>query len=222
MAKIPGLPVAFVAIGGVLVWSGIENEPVTAIFRSLASGKAPAKGPGETFATPGVATGAAGNDSATGAGATGSAIADDALRYTGHPYVWGGPANVNGGWDCSSFVSWVLGHDLGMAIPGGSWAQATGSGTSHGPDVARYVLWGGATGVPRAQVQAGDLILWPPNEHVGIATSNTMFVSALNQSLGTLDITMASNGAGWIARRLLAANTSPDLGAVPPGKVATL
>src|ERR1039458_3438819 len=105
MAKIPGLPVAFVAIGGVLVWSGIENEPVTAIFRSLASGKAPAKGPGETFATPGVATGAAGNDSATGAGATGSAIADDALRYVGHPPPWGAPANVNGRGGGSSHLS---------------------------------------------------------------------------------------------------------------------
>ena len=85
MAKIPGLPIAFIALGGVLVWSGVENEPVTAILQGLAAGQRPAKGPAETFATPGTATGAAGNDSATGAGATGSAIADDALRYTGHP-----------------------------------------------------------------------------------------------------------------------------------------
>ena len=28
MAKIPGLPVAFVVIGGVLVWSGIENQQI--------------------------------------------------------------------------------------------------------------------------------------------------------------------------------------------------
>jgi hypothetical protein len=51
MAKIAGLPVAFIAAGGVLVWSGVENEPVTAVFRSLAQGKAPAKGSAETFAT---------------------------------------------------------------------------------------------------------------------------------------------------------------------------
>src|ERR1700691_3593779 len=48
----PGLPLAFIAIGGVLVWSGIENEPVTSIFRTLSTGKAPAKGAPETFATP--------------------------------------------------------------------------------------------------------------------------------------------------------------------------
>ena len=46
-ATIPGLPVAFIAVGGVLVWSGIENEPVTAIFRSLASGKAPVRAGGD-------------------------------------------------------------------------------------------------------------------------------------------------------------------------------
>jgi hypothetical protein len=51
MAKIAGLPVAFIAAGGVLVWSGVENEPVTAVFRSLAQGKAPAKGSAEPFAT---------------------------------------------------------------------------------------------------------------------------------------------------------------------------
>ena len=56
MAKIPGLPVAMIAVGGVLVWSGVENEPVTTIFRSLAKGKPPAKGGAESFATAAAST----------------------------------------------------------------------------------------------------------------------------------------------------------------------
>ena len=101
--KVPGLPVAFIAIGGVLVWSGIENEPVTAVFRLLAQGKTlggPSKvgeGPPETFATAAAPAGtststsaaagtaAAGDTSAHGA----SAAANQAIgRVLAAPYGW--------------------------------------------------------------------------------------------------------------------------------------
>src|ERR1035441_4462170 len=103
MAKIPGLPVAFIAIGGVLVWSGIENEPVTAVFRLLAQGKKPGgpskvgEGPPETFApaaapagtststSAAAGTAAAGDTSAHGA----SAAANQAIgRVLAAPYGW--------------------------------------------------------------------------------------------------------------------------------------
>ena len=54
--KIPGLPVAFIAVGGVLVYSGIENQPLATLLRGLARGQKPAPGPPETFATPGAST----------------------------------------------------------------------------------------------------------------------------------------------------------------------
>lgn len=76
--NIPGLPIALIAIGGVLVWSGIENEPVTAIFRTLATGKAPAKGPAETFAVAAQASSSGSAGSGTGSappGDTGSSTA---------------------------------------------------------------------------------------------------------------------------------------------------
>jgi cell wall-associated NlpC family hydrolase len=221
---IPGLPLGMIAVGGILVFSGIENTSITAILSSLAKGAKPGKGPGELFATPG-STGpntTVGDNTNQGQGATGSAIADDALKYVGHVYVWGGPANVNGGWDCSSFVSWVLGHDLGLALPGGSWASATGSGTEHGPNVASYTLWGGAYHIPQSQVQAGDLICYPPDTHIAIATSSTDGVSAESTANGTGTGPLSEGPGPWIARRVRAINTSTNLGPVPSGKLAGL
>lgn len=89
MAKVPGLPVAFIAVGGVLVWSGIENEPVTAIFRSLASGKTPAKGPAETYATTTAASTTAATPPSTSGMPSGSALANQAIaRVLAAPYGW--------------------------------------------------------------------------------------------------------------------------------------
>src|ERR1035441_380696 len=121
--RLNGLAVGAIAVGGLITWSGIENNSIAVTLKSLLSGQTPTPGPGSTISvTPpsssGVATSGAGGSSATG-----SAIANDALKYVGHAYVYGGPSNVTGGWDCSSFVSWVIGHDLGMTIPGGSWAR---------------------------------------------------------------------------------------------------
>ena len=50
---IPGIPLALMAVGGVLVWSGVQNTTITSILHSLASGKKPLKGPAQQFATTG-------------------------------------------------------------------------------------------------------------------------------------------------------------------------
>ena len=133
---------------------------------------------------------------------TGVQIAQDALKYVGHKYVYGGPSNAKTGFDCSSFVSLVLGHDLGMQIPGGSWASATDNGTAHGPVVADYISWNGATTIPNDQAQAGDLILYGPNTHCGIATSATRFVSAEDPQDGTGVAPMSAGPGAWITRRI--------------------
>jgi hypothetical protein len=125
-----------------------------------------------------------------GAGAvaavTGAAIAADALRYTGKGYVYGGNASRSGNWDCSSFVSYVLGHDLKMGLPGGRWGDPGFPPNAHGPVVLDYARWPATTLV--ATPQAGDLCIWAgagPDGHIGIATSATSMVSALNPSEGT-------------------------------------
>jgi hypothetical protein len=93
MAKITGLPVAFIAAGGVLVWSGVENEPVTSVFRSLAQGKAPAKGSAEPFATSATTAPAAPSTSGM---PSGSVLANQAIaRVLAAPYGWAAGQN----WD---------------------------------------------------------------------------------------------------------------------------
>jgi cell wall-associated NlpC family hydrolase len=112
---------------------------------------------------------------------TGSAIADDALKYVGAGYVFGGNASKVGDWDCSSFVSYVLGHDLGQPLPGGKWGDPGFPPNSHGPASGTYALFG--TGIDLTEVKAGDLIA--NGEHIGIAISSTQMISAQDPQLGT-------------------------------------
>lgn len=118
-------------------------------------------------------------------------IANDALRYNGAGYQYGGsPANGIGKWDCSSFVSWVMGHDLSMSIP--MYPNGTYTGKAHGPTAAQYLVWSGATTVARASVAAGDLCCWAT--HIGIAIAENQMISAYDTAKGTL--VTAIDGAG--------------------------
>lgn len=212
--RIPGLPVAFIAAGGVLVWSGIENQPVTAVLRSLARGQAPAKGAPETFATPGQSTltapGVPGGTATLGQG-TGGAIAADALRYQGHPYQYGGapgPAGANP-WDCSSFANYVIGHDMGLAIPG--FAAAGGyDGTGHGPPTGVWFVWTGCITVSSnpADAQPGDLAIWDIH-HMGICLGPDQMISAQNPADGTRVSAIAGFTGGPFRIRRLKAVLSP-------------
>lgn len=121
----------------------------------------------------------------------GSSIANDALRYNGAGYQYGGsPATGVGHWDCSSFVSWVMGHDLKMSVP--MYPNGTYTGSSHGPTAAQYLVWSGAATVPRASVASGDLCCWPT--HIGIAIAQNQMISAYDTAKGTL--VTAIDGAG--------------------------
>lgn len=111
------------------------------------------------------------------------AIANDALRYNGAGYIYGGsPASGIGHWDCSSFVSWVMGHDLKMSVP--MYPNGTYTGNAHGPTAAQYLVWSGATSIARSAASAGDLACWPT--HIGIAISNNQMISAYDTAKGTL------------------------------------
>jgi peptidoglycan DL-endopeptidase CwlO len=170
------------------LWSGLTGKSWSQILRLVISGQNPATAQ-TTQATVGAPNlvGGTGSTSATGEAAGqvigtafGSQIANDALQYTGHSYVYGGAPGPNGtnGWDCSSFVNWVLSHDMHMAIPGGTWNPST-----HGPTTLSYLAWSGAQTISRSGVEAGDLCNW--QTHIGIAINNSQMISALNPSMGT-------------------------------------
>lgn len=203
--RVNGFSLAYTATGAVVLWSGIRGTSISDTFRGLLAGQAPT-----TNTEPIIPAVAASSDSATsgssaGSAATASAIANDALKYAGHPYLYGGAPGTAGTrpWDCSSFCNWVLGHDLGMKLPG---ASSPGySGTSHGPNTLLYLGWGAATtvGHSASAAQAGDLCVW--QTHMGIATGGGQMISALNESLGTRVTTIAGGspaGEALFVRRI--------------------
>lgn len=152
--------------GALVLWSAMKGASVTGGLRSLLTGKQPSAANTEPIAGSVAAGGGAGGGSA----ATGSAIADAGLRYVGAGgvYRWGGGALKS--WDCSGFVNYVVGHDLGSAIPG----SPSGAYSGHGPTTIQWALFG--TSVPRSQVEAGDLVVWPLH-HMGIAISGSQMVN---------------------------------------------
>jgi peptidoglycan DL-endopeptidase CwlO len=191
--------------GAILLWSGLRGKSWSVVIRDLVSGqnpdKAPAANPINTSAsvTPvqpvpdasaQVGAGLFGGIQAT---VTGQAIANDAMRYVGRPYVWGG-APLTGGWDCSSFVNWVIGHDLGLSIPEAS----SYDGSTHGPTTLSYLSWTLPQRVANAVTPAKAALLAEPGDilvdpgHMGIATGNGEMISALNPQLGTTTSSIAS------------------------------
>jgi cell wall-associated NlpC family hydrolase len=153
--------------GGVAVWAAVKGVSLGSGLRTLLSGHTlPA---GEDLVL--TATTPAGPPAI----ASNSAIVAAASRYlgTGSVYRWGGASPR--GWDCSGFVNWTLNHDLGLAIPG--YAPGTFTGSGHGPVTAQWAIWSGAVNIPRAQLAAGDLVVWPA-VHMGIAIDNTHMINA--------------------------------------------
>lgn len=85
---IPGLPVALIAGGGVLVFSGVENTPVAGVIRSLARGKAPAPGPEPATTESGTAAGTPAGPGDTSAHNAGAAANQALGRALAAPYGW--------------------------------------------------------------------------------------------------------------------------------------
>jgi len=186
----PILPVALAGIGAYLAWFGVHywmsdvswpSDPIKAVLTGKpmpANTRSPSGLSSSVF---GGGLSSLGSPIAPTAGQT-SQISAAALRYQGKGYVFGGPADVPGDWDCSSFVSYVLGKDLGLVLPGGGRFGDPGYPPhAHGPGSTAYMLYG--LGIDRSQVQAGDLIV--SVEHIGIAISNSQMISAQQPSTGT-------------------------------------
>jgi len=195
----PVVPVMIMSLGAYLTWFGVHywrsdtpwpSDPVKAVLTGkpiptpdrsadeaaikgiVASAQAPAASGGSG----GTATGSVGSG-----GASGDAIAAAALNYIGAGYVFGGRADKVGNWDCSSFVSYVLGHDLGMPLPGGKWGDPGFPPHAHGPATGNYMMFGKP--VTPSQVKKGDLIV--NSEHMGIVVTTGTYMSAKTPSAGT-------------------------------------
>jgi len=162
---VSGAAVAMMAVGGVAVWSGLNNVPFLDALRALSKGQAPKPNRKEPFAP--LTAGAGGSPGATGG--SGGDIVAEAEKWVGKSsYVYGGchgctPCAPGQGVDCSSFVTWVMqrtGHYKGKcSMVAGSSMLAWG----------KKVSW--------ENRQPGDVALWP-GKHCAIITSGSATIEA--------------------------------------------
>ncbi len=179
--KLKGLSlpaIGAISLGGVLAYSGLKGKGFSAVVRNLIAGKDPGLLPVTgAIAVTSSPSGTAQPSAYTTGG--NSAIVNDGRQYLGVPYSWG-KANPKDGWDCSGYLNWVLGHDLGMTLPLG---VKNFDGSWHGPVTGNYLLWTGATTIPRSQAAPGDLACWPT--HIGIVSGSNTMLNAYSRSRPT-------------------------------------
>lgn len=167
---INGVAVSSVAIGSVLLWSGIKGWNLSRTIGEIVTGHKPSGSDVNVLTA----------DSATANGFTTNDVANYALQYQGHAYRFGGAPGKNGTdpWDCSSFANWSF-SKTGHSIPGYGPGQYDGS--VHGPPTGSWIAW--MTHIPQNQAQAGDLVV--SATHMGIVIGPNQMISALNSRLGT-------------------------------------
>jgi tape measure domain-containing protein len=111
-------------------------------------------------------------------GASALSMVQRAAGFDGHPYVWGGGANPDSGFDCSSFVNMIAGMQ-GLPIPGGFHAPSP----QHGPVTTNWLGFGGMKTVPYDAMMPGDLYI--NTGHMGIVTGKGMGFAARSTETGT-------------------------------------
>lgn len=117
--------------------------------------------------------------------ANGGDVVNDIVKWNGHPYRWGGGANPSTGWDCSSFVNWIVGHDFKLNLPGGgSWGSMTSNGRSHGPVAAAYNNWNYGHHVPWSAAKKGDLAIEDNGAHIGFIIQDNVNKSSSDTLMG--------------------------------------
>lgn len=180
MAELNGKALSAIAVGSLFLWSGIKGWSVLGTVADIVGGKAPS----QTVAVPLTSVKSTSGSRPIGGDSAGHGdIVSEAMQFQGHAYRFGGAPGPDAAdpWDCSSFVNYILGVRLKRAIPGYKPGQYTG--TVHGPPTGTWGVWTGYTKVPRSETVAGDIVVWLG--HMGIATSNTHMISALNPDEGT-------------------------------------
>lgn len=185
---VSGKGLAALGAGSLFVWSGIKGWSVMGTLGDLITGVKPSQAPVNALQSGGTA----GNSTPV----MGTDLGSIAKGYVGHGYIYGGAPgkDASHGWDCSSFVNYVAGIVAGLPIPGYSAGKYDGS--THGPATGQWGIWPGLNHIPRSSVQSGDIIVWL--NHMGIATSNSSMVSALNSLVGTKETSIEGNGNGPI------------------------
>lgn len=156
-----------IGVGAILVRAGLTGAAPTDTIRELLTGHLSPLPAGAAPSDQGVATGGA------GAGASGLVGAVQAFKGDKYSQLkrW-----QDGYSDCSSFVGKGF-KSMGVTPPGGS-------------TTLDYAAWGKLKSIPRASVQAGDLLL-KPGVHIAIATSNSTAIGQQNSRSNVKESTIS-------------------------------
>jgi hypothetical protein len=96
-----GLPVAYAAVGGIILWSGVKGDTIAGTVRSLLSGQAPTSG-SETIGTPSVGITEPSSSTSTTSG-TGESESESAW-VTAFLSALGAPASAA---NTASMTDWI-------------------------------------------------------------------------------------------------------------------
>lgn len=203
---VSAIAVGTLAVGGVLVWSGLRGASILQTVQELIQGKKPSGINKFPIGTPTGGTGGGGGGG--GGSASGSSIVQIAASMKGQPYCFGGG---HGGapcssscTDCSSYVSCVL-------FKAGVLKDVL--------DTGGLASWG--TGVAIADRQPGDVIVWnggPGGGHTGIIADSTMMWN--NPCTGCGGVQLQSYNPSHGSRLMVSAVIRRAPGAASPtGKV---
>lgn len=176
--RVDGIALAAIGAGSVFLYAGLKGKSIPGALQAIIQGHSPA-----TAKTANPITGSTGTGGGTPVGST-SQIAGAAMAYDHQMiYKYAAPPPQEF-YDCSSWASLVIGRDCGLPIPGGSWAQETSNGASHGPSTISYLAWSGAEtlGHHSSVAQPGDLAVW--QTHMGIVIGANEMISAQDEALG--------------------------------------
>jgi cell wall-associated NlpC family hydrolase len=214
---VSGIAVASTAAGGILIWSGIKGASITDSLRSLITGSPPSGTNVNPIGTPVSSQPAATGTVGLGGNAAGGTLVSFAEAYQGHLYSYGGYESNPAGWDCSSYMNWVVGHDAGLAIPG--YAAGAYKGTVHGPPTGSWLLWTGCQTITKASLMPGDLLVW--QTHMGMYVGNGNMISALGPT-GTHSTTITSIAGGSPGAELLFCKRLRAVVAAPTASTVSL
>lgn len=192
MSEVSGVALGTLAIGGVLMWSGLKGASLLTTVQEAIQGKKPSGSNVHPVTTP-QATAASSTSTGTVPAAAGSIlaiaeqVANTAAGRSG--YCWGGghsnsPCSASC-FDCSGYVSCVMNR----------------AGKLKGSMVAAsFMSWSGATTIPYAQRAGGDLFV--SASHIGIIADSTQMWNAACTGCGPVKLSSYVGRGGYIVRRV--------------------